>query len=78
MALVRPPSMLCDMKATDAMFEHRIRQRAHEIYQARQENPASYDWLQAEREILKETSHFERTQTVPETGSVESGIPSRK
>ena len=66
MALVRPPSMLCDMRAPDSMLEHRIRQRAHDIYQARQEDPALYDWLQAEREILEEMSHFERSETAPE------------
>jgi hypothetical protein len=41
-----------------AMWEHRIRQRAYEIYEAGLQNHASssdwQDWLQAEREILRE------------------------
>jgi len=46
------------MNPPDAMLEHRIRQRAYEIYHARLENPALYNWLQAEHEILKETKQF--------------------
>jgi hypothetical protein len=47
------------MNPPDPMLEHRIRQRAYEIYHARLENPALYDWLQAEHETLKETKQFE-------------------
>jgi hypothetical protein len=57
----------------DAMLEHRIRQRAYEIYHARLENPALYDWLQAEHEILKETKQFDRSQFESEAGPKKSG-----
>jgi hypothetical protein len=63
------------MNSPDAMLEHRIRQRAYEIYLARLGNPALNDWLQAECEILKETTHFERSRSVPETGPEKSGVP---
>jgi hypothetical protein len=59
------------------MLEHRIRQRAYEIYLARLRNPALHDWLQAESEILKEI-HFERSRSVLETGPEKSGVPPRK
>jgi hypothetical protein len=71
-------SILCDMTSPDAMLEHRIRQRAYEIYQARQENPALYDWLQAEREVLMEMKHFEVSQSESGTGFDKSAMPSRK
>jgi len=58
------------MNSLDAMLEHRIRQRAYEIYLARLGNPALHDWLQAECEILKETTHFDQSRSVPETGPV--------
>jgi hypothetical protein len=38
--------------APDAMLEQRIRCRAYEIYLARQRDPALFDWMQAESEIL--------------------------
>jgi hypothetical protein len=44
--------------AQDPMLEHRIRHRAFEIYQARQRDPALYDWLLAELEIEKEMQTF--------------------
>jgi hypothetical protein len=67
-----------DMNPPDAMLEHRIRQRAYEIYQARLKNPAFHDWLQAEHEILEEIRDFGRNETVPETGSGKSGMSPRK
>jgi hypothetical protein len=63
------------MNSPDAMLEHRIRQRAYEIYLARLGNPALHDWLQAECEILKETTHFEQRRSAPETGPEKSGVP---
>jgi hypothetical protein len=63
------------MNPPDAMLEHRIRQRAYEIYLARLGNPALHDWLQAECELLKETTHFERSPLVPESGPEKSGVP---
>lgn len=74
MATAGEPSTLLVMHSPDAMLEHRIRQRAYEIYQARLGNPALYDWLQAEREILKETTRFEGSRSVPETGSEKNGV----
>jgi hypothetical protein len=61
------------MNPPDAMLEHRIRQRAYEIYHARLENPALYDWLQAEHEILNETKQFDRSQFESEAGPKKSG-----
>ena len=40
----------------DAMLEHRIRQHAYELYQARVHGSDLHDWLQAEREVLREVS----------------------
>jgi hypothetical protein len=40
----------------DAMLEHRIRQRAYEIYEAKLHRSDLQDWLQAEREVLDEIS----------------------
>jgi hypothetical protein len=62
------------MNSPDAMLEHRIRQRAYEIYLARLENPALHDWLQAECEILKETIHFEQSRFVADSGPEKSGV----
>ena len=61
------------MNPPDPMLEHRIRQRAYEIYHARLENPALHDWLQAEHEILKETKRFDRSQFESEAGPKKSG-----
>jgi hypothetical protein len=51
--------MSSDLKAgSNAMWEHRIRQRAYEIYEARLRSCISstdlQDWLEAEREVQKE------------------------
>jgi hypothetical protein len=62
----------------DAMLEHRIRQRAYEVYQARLDNPALYDGLQAQHEILEQMRHFDRSQSKSETGSEKNGMLSRK
>jgi hypothetical protein len=67
-----------DMPPLDAMLEHRIRQRAYQIYQARLDNAALYDWLQAEREILAEMRHFEGSQPESEMGSAKSEMPPQK
>jgi Protein of unknown function (DUF2934) len=40
----------------NAMLEHRIRQRAYELYQTRVQGSDLQDWLQAEREVLAEIS----------------------
>jgi hypothetical protein len=40
------------------MLDNRIRHRAFEIYEARQRDPALYDWLLAELEIEKEMQSF--------------------
>ena len=42
------------MAQPDPMLEHRIRQRAYELYQVRVQGSDSQDWLQAEREVLHE------------------------
>ena len=42
------------MGQPDAMLEHRIQQRAYELYQARLQRPELHDWLQAERDVLHE------------------------
>jgi hypothetical protein len=42
----------------DSMLDHRIRHRAFEIYEARQRDPALYDWLLAELEIEKGVQAF--------------------
>jgi Protein of unknown function (DUF2934) len=42
------------MAQPDPMLEHRIRQRAHELYQVRVQGSDLQDWLQAEREVLHE------------------------
>jgi hypothetical protein len=44
--------------ARDSMLDNRIRHRAYEIYQARQRDPALYDWLLAELEIEKGMQSF--------------------
>jgi hypothetical protein len=44
--------------ARDPMLDNRIRHRAFEIYEARQRDPALYDWLLAELEIEKEMQSF--------------------
>jgi hypothetical protein len=38
----------------DAMLQHRIKQRAYELYRAREDGSDLRDWLQAEREVLDE------------------------
>lgn len=40
----------------DAMLEHRIRQRAYQIYESKLHYSDLQDWLQAEREVLDEIS----------------------
>ena len=45
--------------APDAMLEQRLACSAHEIYVARQREPALFDWLQAESEILYEMRTLE-------------------
>jgi hypothetical protein len=45
------------------MLEQRIRQRAFEIYSAREHDPALTDWLQAESEILEQMRGFNRRKT---------------
>lgn len=59
------------------MLEHQIRQRAYEIYLARLRNPALHDWLQAECELLKATTYFERSQFVPESGPQKEWIAAK-
>jgi len=49
--------------APDSMLEHRIRQRAQEIYLRRLKDPALFDWLQAEAEIRAETGCSELTRS---------------
>jgi Protein of unknown function (DUF2934) len=61
------------MNQPDAMLEHRIRQRAYEIYQSRLKNPALRDWLEAEHEILEEIRLLERRQLNLETASEDIG-----
>jgi hypothetical protein len=61
------------MNQPDAMLEHRIRQRAYEIYQSRLENPPLRDWLEAEREILEEIRLLERRQLNLGTASEDIG-----
>jgi hypothetical protein len=41
------------------MLEQRIRQRAYDIYLARLRDPALFDWLQAEGEVLYDIRTFE-------------------
>jgi Protein of unknown function (DUF2934) len=51
---------MSDLKSgPNAMWEHRIRQRAYEIYETRLRNTCRppnelEDWLEAEREVLHE------------------------
>jgi hypothetical protein len=42
-----------------AMFEERVRQRAHEIYLARKENSALQDWLLAEVQVRSQLHRFD-------------------
>ena len=41
----------------DSMLEHRIQQRAYEIHQANANGSQLEDWLEAERQVLREISH---------------------
>jgi hypothetical protein len=41
----------------DAMLEHRIQQRAYEIHQNKASSSPLEDWLEAEREVLREVSY---------------------
>ena len=43
------------MPAPDVMQEHKIRQRAYELYEAKVTGSTLEDWLIAERQICKET-----------------------
>ena len=63
---------MSDLKSgTNAMWEQRIRQRAHEIYESKMRSGVSstdwQDWLEAEREVLTEIR-----------GSQELGTPQAK
>ncbi|MCU1244024.1 MAG: hypothetical protein JWO71_4750 [Candidatus Acidoferrum typicum] len=40
-----------------AMLEHRIQQRAYEIHQAKVTGSPVEDWLEAERQVLREISY---------------------
>ena len=54
-----------DRAEPDAMLEHRIRQRAYEIYHARVKDANLQDWLQAEREVLDEITRFREAAAAP-------------
>lgn len=41
----------------DAMLQDRIRQRAYELYRAREDGSDLQDWLQAEHEVLDEITN---------------------
>ena len=41
----------------DSMLEHRVQQRAFEIYQTKANGSRLEDWLEAERQVLQEISH---------------------
>jgi hypothetical protein len=41
----------------DAMLHHRIQQRAYEIHQNKASNSPLEDWLEAERQVLREVSY---------------------
>ena len=63
---------MSDLKSgPNAMWEHRIRQRAHEIYEARLRNCISAtdweDWLEAERVLVKEIQGSKLCETRQET-----------
>jgi hypothetical protein len=41
----------------DAMLEHRIQQRAYEIHQKKANGSPLEDWLEAERQVLREVRY---------------------
>jgi hypothetical protein len=41
----------------DAMLQHRIQQRAYEIHQTKENGSPLEDWLEAERQVLREISY---------------------
>jgi hypothetical protein len=45
--------------SSDVTFEERVRQRAHEIYLERKENPALQDWLLAEVQVRRQLRRFD-------------------
>jgi Protein of unknown function (DUF2934) len=56
-----------------AMLEHRIRQRAYELYQVRVQGFALQDWLQAERDVLDEITRFREAAAAPGEGKITLG-----
>jgi hypothetical protein len=45
--------------SSDVIFEEGVRQRAHEIYLERKENPALQDWLLAEFQVRRQLRRFD-------------------
>jgi hypothetical protein len=50
---------------SEVIFEERVRQRAHEIYLERKENPALQDWLLAEVQVRRQLRRFNDRDGVP-------------
>jgi hypothetical protein len=53
----------------DVMLQHRIQQRAYEIHQTKANGSSLEDWLEAERQVLREIRHARdgfRNQTTQE------------
>ena len=52
-------------QSSEVLFEERVRQRAHEIYLERQENPPLQDWLLAEVQVRRQLRRFNDRDGVP-------------